>query len=128
MASVAMKTQQEMQERAQTCLDKSDFGSACEVAEKWVKNYPDCLDAYWMLSEAQAALGSPKSCIAALEAAIKQCQEPEKVDLALPLIARLLELDPLREDIYQCRIDLLFASGRTDDAISYARQLAQHFL
>lgn len=123
-----MKSEAELLEKARASYDSANWTTALEDFDRLIKACPDCLAGWCQLADVHTILGKPRSAIEALTAAIALRMTAEGVDECLPLIARLLELDPYHEEVQQQRIDLLFLAGRSDEAIVYSRILAQHFL
>jgi len=114
-------------EKAQASWQGRQWEQAHEGYERVLKHYPESVDAWRGLAQVQAVLGKPKTSIESLKAALEFCGELEHLDIALEMIARILELHPHNLEAHQQRIDLLFKHGRVADGVEYSRALAAEY-
>lgn len=121
------------------CVDELlEKGQAAEAARRWseameaytqaTQAFPDNVVPYQDLARIQALLGLPRSAIETLMTLVEQCTGEECFAPRLEALNRVLELDPLHHGAHNRRVDLLFAGGRSDEAIERSLELADHFL
>lgn len=118
----------ELIEKARAATAARRWQAAIEGHERVLKHYPELSEQWFELARAQSVLGMLPECIVSLETGLELLSAPEQVDRALEFIDRLLQLEPLRLSTLQKRIDLLFASARTEEGIARSRELAALYL
>jgi tetratricopeptide (TPR) repeat protein len=114
--------------KADEAFRRRKWKDAEDSFERIIQRVPECLEAWLGLAEAQAVRGKFNSVIDTLISAAALCETPDKLDLGLQILARVLELNPFHEATLVKRIDLLFSLQRTAEGIAYSRELAQFHL
>jgi len=114
--------------KADDAFRKGRWKDAEDSFQRILQRLPDCLEAWLGLAEVQAVLGQYNSVIESLTSAVGLCESADKLDTALAILGRILQLHPQHEPSLNKRIDLLFSHQRTAEAIHFSRELAQYYL
>ena len=114
--------------KADDAFRKRNWKDAEDSFQRILTRVPEHIEAYLGLAETQAVLGHFSSCLQTLWQAVEVCEQTQQVDLALEIIARILELKPYHEQALQKRIDLFFGNQRNAEGVAYSRELAPWFL
>ena len=123
-----MRSVDEQLDKGRSAEANRRWSEALEAFSQAALDYPDQVAPYQDQARIQALLGLPRSAIESLLALAEQGVGEECLESRLAALARVLELDPLHQGAHLKRVELLYAGGRTEEAIERSLVLADHFI